>query len=124
MSLTVHAFVIMNAIMFLCSGAPELKSYKTVNREALYSFNPEEGSMQVVEVAFSDSTGVEEDSGFVAPATHIAPSKSSDSLLSLSDVEVGMEDSGHFGDLEEVDASHVETSINLRRKVGCGMSLG
>jgi len=41
-----------------------------------------------------------------------------DSLLSLSDVEVGMEDTGHFGDLEEVDASCVETSSHSPQKVG------
>jgi len=54
-----------------------------------------------------------EESGFEAPAS---PSKSMDSLLSLSDVEVGMEDTGHFGDLEEVDAPHVEMSSYSPRK--------
>ena len=39
-------------------------------------------------------------------------------LLSLSDVEVGVEDTGHFGDLEEVDASRVEMSSHSPRKVG------
>ena len=41
-----------------------------------------------------------------------------DSLLSLSNVEVEMEDTGHFGDLEEVDASRVEMSSHSPRKVG------
>ena len=56
-----------------------------------------------------------EESGFEVPAS---PSKSMDSLLSLCDVEVGMEDTGHFGDLEEVDASRVEMSSHSPRKVG------
>ena len=38
--------------------------------------------------------------------------------MSLSDVEVGMEDTGHCGDLEEVDASRVEMSSHSPRKVG------
>jgi len=95
-----------------------LKSYKAVNQDTFSSlpqFTSEETTTQVVEVAFCDAPGIVEESGFEAPAS---PSKSMDSLLSLSDVEVGMEDAGHFGDLEEVDASRVETSSYSPRKVG------
>ena len=109
--------VCMKALV-LYSGAPELKSYKAVNRDALSSlpqFTSEETTTQEVEVAFSDSSGIVEESGFEASGS---PSKSMDSRLSLSDVEVEMEDTGHFGDLEEVDAPHVEMSSYSPRKVG------
>ena len=78
-------------------------SYKPVAPDSLHSI-PEDRTTVEVEVSFPIQSMVTEDSGFVGSVTH---SKSVDSCLSLSDVEIGLEDSGHLGEFEEVDFPHV-----------------
>ena len=80
-----------------------MTSYKPVAPDSLHSI-PEDRTTVEVEVSFPIQSMVTEDSGFVGSVAH---SKSVDSCLSLSDVEIGLEDSGHFGEFEEVDSPHV-----------------
>ena len=93
-------------------GAPELTSFKRVAPDSLTSI-PEDRTTVEVEVSFPAQTT--EDSGFMSSVAH---SKSVDSCLSLSDVEIGLEDSGHFGEFEEVDSPHVvEMSPHIPQQV-------
>ena len=95
-------------------GAPELTSFKRVAPDSLTSI-PEDRTTVEVEVSFPPQTMIIEDSGFMSSVAH---SKSVDSCLSLSDVEIGLEDSGHFGEFEEVDSPHVvEMSPHVPQQV-------
>ena len=80
-----------------------MTSFKRVAADSLTSI-PEDRTTVQVEVSFPVQTILTEDSGFMSSVGH---SKSVDSCLSLSDVEIGLEDSGHFGEFEEVDSPHV-----------------
>ena len=94
-----------------------MTSFKRVAADSLTSI-PEDRMTVEVEVSFPDQTILTEDSGFVSSVGH---SKSVDSCLSLSDVEIGLEDSGHFGEFEEVDSPHVvELSPHVPQQV-CNM---
>ena len=95
-------------------GAPELTSFKRVAPDSLTSI-PEDRTTVEVEVSFPPQTMIIKGSGFMSSVVH---SKSVDSCLSLSDVEIGLEDSGHFGEFEEVDSPHVvEMSPHIPQQV-------
>ena len=101
-------------ILLCIIGVPELTSFKRVVPDSLTSI-PEDRTTVEVEVSFPHQSMITEDSGFVSSVTH---SKSVDSCLSLSDVEVGLEDSGHFAEFEEVDSPHVvEMSPHVPQQV-------